>query len=80
MAEDDARRTLVSNERLKLLANFMNGAAVAVFAIGCVAPILAGSAGAVRFNLATAISSGICFVAACCLHYLASIVLKGLKP
>lgn len=32
--DDDAQRKLVNNERLKLLATFVNGTAIALFAVG----------------------------------------------
>jgi hypothetical protein len=34
--DEDALRKLVNNERLKLLATFMNGIAIAVFAVGAI--------------------------------------------
>lgn len=78
--DEDAQRKLVNNERLKLLATFVNGAAIALFAVGGLAPVFSDLAGPTGTDRLTATSSGICFVGACCLHYLASTVLKGLRP
>ncbi len=38
--DDDAQTKLVDNERLKLLATFLNGLGIAVFAVGALAPLI----------------------------------------
>lgn len=78
--DDDAQRKLVNNERLKLLATFVNGTAIALFAVGGLAPIFTDLAGPAGITKLTSLSSGICFAGACCLHYLASTFLKRLRP
>lgn len=74
------QRKLVNNERLKLLATFVNGMGIATFAVGALAPLFSDLDGPTGIARVTAISSGICFIGACVLHYLASTILKGLRP
>lgn len=72
---------LIHNERRKLRATFLNGIAIAVFAIGGLAPALSalyGNMGNAPTLLLMAISA-ICFLAAIALHYLGSLVLGGLR-
>lgn len=76
----DAQRKLVNNERLKLLATFVNGMGIATFAVGALAPLFSDLGGPAGITRVTAVSSGICFIGACCLHYFASTILKGLRP
>ncbi|WP_271168202.1 amino acid transporter protein [Hansschlegelia plantiphila] len=42
--DEDARAKLVENERIKLSAAFLNGAAVAIFAVGSFAPMVTAMA------------------------------------
>jgi len=76
----DDRSKLVNNERLKLLATFVNGMGIAIFAVGALAPLFSDLGGPIGITQVTAVSSGICFFGACCLHYLASTILRGLRP
>ena len=71
--------TTIHNERIKLLATFVNGTGIAVFAVGGLAPVfssLYGAAGPAPFLLLVSI---VCFVAAAALHYAGSIILKRLR-
>ncbi len=73
---------MVRNERLKLFATYLNGLAVALFAVGGLAPLfsaLYGSA-ANASALFVALVSVICFLVSAALHYAGSLVLKGLRP
>jgi Na+/melibiose symporter-like transporter len=59
----------VHNERIKLLAKFVNGAGIAVFAVGGLAPMfssLYGGQGPTAFLLVVSL---VCFLAAAALHY-----------
>ncbi len=38
---DQDRKTLISNEQAKLTATYVNGVAIATFAVGCLAPLIA---------------------------------------
>ena len=70
----------IHNERIKLLATFVNGTGIAVFAVGGLAPVfsgLYGSSGTTAFLL---LVSAVCFLVACALHYAGSVILKRLKP
>jgi hypothetical protein len=71
--------TTIHNERIKLLATFVNGTGIAVFAVGCLAPLfssLYGSPGPTAFLLFVSI---VCFIVACTLHYAGSIILRRLR-
>ena len=70
--------SLILNEQTKLTATFLNGIAIATFAVGGLAPVfssLYGPTGPTPFLLST---SGICFVMALALHYVARRVLGRL--
>jgi hypothetical protein len=73
---------LIRNERLKLLATYLNGMAIAIFALGGLAPSFSmlygnAAAGSAVFLAFVTIS---CLVASAALHYVASLVLKRLSP
>ncbi|UHC17350.1 hypothetical protein LRS73_05495 [Methylobacterium currus] len=38
---DQDRKKLISNEQAKLTATYVNGIAIAIFAVGCLAPMIA---------------------------------------
>lgn len=72
--------SLIRNEQTKLTATFLNGIAIAVFAVGGLAPVfssLYGDQGVPTFLLAV---SGVCFFTALALHYGARLVLRSLEP
>ena len=72
---------LIRNERLKLFATYLNGLAIALFALGGLAPIFSILYGTASnpsgFTALIAIS---CLAGSAALHYVASVVLKGLQP
>lgn len=72
--------SLVHNERTKLTATYINGVAIAVFAVGSFAPAIAS-----LNNTSSLLSVGnlvvvICLGASGALHFLARRTLKGLSP
>jgi hypothetical protein len=71
---------LIRNERLKLFATYLNGLAIALFAVGGLAPVFSTLYGSVANNstIFVAVVSVSCLVAA--LHWIASLVLKRLLP
>lgn len=72
--------SLVYNERAKLTATFINGVAIALVAIGILAPAI------VSFSTTASLSSGLLVVMAICamgagvLHFVARLHLGKLKP
>jgi uncharacterized membrane protein YkgB len=73
---------LIRNERLKLLATYLNGMAIAIFAIGGLAPsfsMLYGNtaSASAAFMVFVTVS---CLIASAALHYVASLILKRLSP
>lgn len=72
--------SLIRNEQTKLTATFLNGIAIAVFAVGGLAPVfssLYGDRGPSAFLL---LMSAVCFATALALHYGARLVLRSLEP
>jgi len=79
---DDARTKLIANERAKLTATYVNGVAVAVLAVGGLAPVFAqrppgplDPATAIR----TALTSLVCIVVSGVLHWMGRSILRGLR-
>ena len=71
--------SLIHNERIKLLATFINGVGIAVFAIGGLAPVFSALYGSSGPTLFLALMSVICVIIAGGLHYAASTILKRLR-
>ena len=70
---------LIHNERIKLLATFLNGIAIAIFAVGGLAPVFSTLYGTGTLDPFVTLNGAICLLAACLLHYLGSSVLKRIK-
>ncbi|MBB4123278.1 amino acid transporter [Martelella radicis] len=70
----------IHNERIKLLATFLNGLGIAVFGVGGLAPVFSSLNSATGTPLFLIPVSIICFLTAGALHYVASTILKRLKP
>lgn len=73
--------SLIHNERIKLLATYLNGLAIAVFAVGALAPIfssLYGSSSGGQSRTVIAIAM-ICVVLSAALHFIASLILRRLQ-
>ena len=81
-SSDDARAKLVGNERAKLSATYINGVAIAVLAVGGLAPLFAqrppGPANPSSI-VATGITAFVCVVVSAVLHWTARTVLRGLR-
>jgi len=71
---------LVHNERMKLLATFINSMAIAVIAVGGFAPIYSRLGETLQINPLIVFNAIYCMAAGCCMHVLASLLLKRLKP
>lgn len=69
----------IHNERIKLLATFINGTGIAVFAVGGLAPVFSGIYGPQSPTALLVLVSIVCFLVAGALHYVASMILKRLK-
>lgn len=81
--DDEAARKLVANERRKLSATYLNGVAVAVFAVGGFAPfistVLASGSGSQNPLLVFGVMA-ICWMVSGAIHSAARASLKGLQP
>ena len=69
----------IHNERIKLLATFVNGSGIAVFAVGGLAPMFSSIYGSQGATPALIFVSLVCFVVAAALHFVGSTILKRLK-
>ena len=80
-AEEEAKKTktLVDNERYKLTATWLNGLAVAVFAVGVLTPTFAAVNSLGTLNLTVIGSASLCIAASSTLHIVARRLLGGLK-
>ena len=81
--DDEAAHKLVANERRKLSATYLNGVAVAVFAVGGFAPfistVLATGSGPQSPFLVLGVMA-ICWMVSGAIHSAARASLKGLRP
>ena len=73
--------SLVRNEQVKLTATYLNGLAIATFAVGGLAPLVALVSGTTQQTALTLIliSSIICVSGSAALHLIAKRHLKGLR-
>lgn len=72
--------SLIHNEQTKLTATFLNGMALAIFAVGGLGPMVTaayGERGPSFFLLAMALY---CLAAAFALHFMARRILRRLEP
>lgn len=82
-ATDDDWRKLIANERTKLSATYTNGLAVAVFAVGGLAPIFSTAFSSVPLGVPAWVvpaSASVCWVASAVLHLVARRFLRDLAP
>lgn len=81
MASLDGVARMIEHEKVKLKANYLNGLAIAVFAIGGLAPLAAlayqNSNGGRSSTVI--IGAALCFVGSFALHFVAVRTLGGLK-
>ena len=78
--EEDLRQALVRNERLKARATYLNGIAVAVLAIGGLAPVATAAAAASAPSTAALLVGSVCLAMSFALHSSAMWVLGQLRP
>lgn len=72
--------TLIRNEQTKLLATYLNGIAIAVFAVGSLAPVFSSIYGSSGPSWLLALTSTLCVIASATLHLIARRVLRRLEP
>lgn len=72
---------LIHNERIKLFATYLNGLAIAIFAVGALAPSFSMLYGTLPNSGSsfTAVTP-ICVIVSAALHYAGSIALRRLRP
>jgi hypothetical protein len=70
---------LVRNERTKLTATYFNGVAIAIFAIGALAPSINAASAQARLWPVVAPTIVICILISATLHFVARRILKGLE-
>lgn len=69
----------IGNEPTKLPANFLNGLAVALFAVGGIAPVISTLDGSGRPPVLLAVVSTLCFLGALGVHLVARRVPRSLE-
>lgn len=75
--------SLVNNERVKLTATYLNGVAIAVFAVGTLAPLFSyaySDADSSRSLWSVILVSAACLVISGTIHYGARYSLRKLQP
>lgn len=72
--------TLIRNEQTKLLATYLNGLGVAVFAVGSLAPVFSSLYGDRGPSAFMAVVSILCVLASGILHLMGRRVLRRLEP
>lgn len=72
--------TLIRNEQTKLTATFLNGLAIALFAVGGLAPSLGMASGSVPASLLVIFLMGYCLIASLALHLIARRFLRRMMP
>ncbi|TCQ25007.1 amino acid transporter [Rhizobium sp. PP-CC-3G-465] len=72
--------SLIHNERTKLTATYLNGVAIAIFAVGGFAPAIGWLNTGAAPGLTVAIVCLVCISSSVGLHFIERSVLKGLKP
>jgi hypothetical protein len=80
---DPKRLTEAKKERIKLGANYLNGLAIALFAVGGLAPFFAhlyGTAASTQPLSRVAGMSVVCILVSVTIHWAARRTLKGLSP
>ncbi|MBL3552578.1 amino acid transporter [Rhodovulum sulfidophilum] len=71
--------TTIRDEQTKLTANYVNGLALALFAVGGLASLFSNAYSEHGLTTQVVLASAVCFVASLLLHLLARLILKGLK-
>jgi len=72
--------SLINNERAKLSATYLNGIAIAIIAVGGLAPMIATLNGPSPPSLSgTSAVGGICILISAILHFIARAILGSLR-
>ncbi len=71
--------SLVHNERTKLTATYLNGLAIALFAVGSLSSLFTGLNSATGRSALMGVLVGLCIPVSVALHWGARLVLRGLK-
>lgn len=71
---------LIHNERIKLLATFLNSCGVAVLGVGGLSPLILMISNGGELRRGLILISVICILTAIGLHYMGSRVLQRMKP
>jgi hypothetical protein len=69
----------VRNERTKLTATYLNGLAIAILAVGALAPVINVASGQAKPTISTALTPAICALISVALHLVARRLLKALE-
>lgn len=72
--------SMIRNEQTKLLATYLNGIAIAVFAVGSLAPVFSNIYGSSGPSALLAFTSVICLFTSATIHLIARRVLRRLEP
>jgi VIT1/CCC1 family predicted Fe2+/Mn2+ transporter len=74
--------SLIHNEQAKLTATYFNGLAIAVFAVGALAPVFSYAFGSMAGQPLWAVTAtaASCLVASAALHFIARRLLRKLIP
>lgn len=72
--------TMIRNEQTKLTATFLNGLAIALFAVGGLAPSLGMASGSVPASQLVTFLMGYCLIASLALHLIARRFLRRMMP
>ncbi|PIO46455.1 hypothetical protein B5P45_01225 [Phyllobacterium zundukense] len=70
---------LIYNERIKLLATFINSIGIAIFAVGGLAPLISSLNGPFGPTKPLLFISTVCFLGAFALHFTASRFLRRMR-
>ncbi len=71
---------LIHNERTKLTATYLNGIAIALFAVGAIAPIVSVLNNGAQGGWPIALLAIICIAVSAALHLMARKILGRLQP
>lgn len=77
--DDQHTQRLIENERLKLLATFINGIGIAMFAVGGLAPVMTNFYGPNGVSVIVMATSTVCILGAFAVHYAGNRILGGLS-
>lgn len=72
--------SLIHNERTKLTATYVNGSAIAMLAVGGLAPVVNAMVSANGVTIGASITAVLCISVSVALHFMARRILKGLEP